>query len=301
MATNLPNLKHLQYLLALHQHQNFNRAAEACFVSQSTLSSAILKLEEQLGCQLLERDHKSFVFTQHGEEVVKKARQIIVATSELASFCENHGKPFGGSLRLGSIPTIAPYLLTDLVKLCHQEFPELSLFLREDTTENLMRMLGDGEIDVALLALPVQQHSFQEKSVGKDAFYITGNQALIEQVKQQSDYHQLPQHSIFLLSQEHCLSEHAVSACNVEDQSLINPFFASSLTTLIQMAEYHNGVTFLPEMAVRKGVLNNDEMALEKMPDDMYREIGLLWRATSMRQRLYLKLTQLVTELLEKK
>jgi LysR family hydrogen peroxide-inducible transcriptional activator len=300
MAANLPNLKHLQYLLALHQYQNFNRAAEASFVSQSTLSSAILKLEEQLGCQLLERDHKSFVFTPHGEEVVKKAREIIVATTELSDFCQHHGSVFGGVLRLGSIPTIAPYLLTDLVKLCQQELPELSLFLREDTTENLMRMLADGEIDVAILALPVHQHSFQEKTVGKDAFYITGNQELIDKVKGQSDYHLLPQHSIFLLSQEHCLSEHAVSACNIEDQSLINPFFASSLTTLIQMAAYHNGVTFLPEMAVNKGVLVNENMALEKMPDDMYREIGILWRTTSMRQRLYIKLTELVQSLLHK-
>ncbi|MFD2164654.1 LysR substrate-binding domain-containing protein [Thalassotalea euphylliae] len=296
----LPNLKHLQYLLALHEHKNFHRAAEASFVSQSTLSSAILKLEEQLACQLLERDHKSFIFTPHGEEVVKKARQIIVSTAELADFCKHHGTPLGGSLRLGSIPTIAPYVLTRIVQQCQHELPELSLFLREDTTENLMRMLADGEIDVALLALPVQQHSFQQKSVGRDDFYIAGNPTLIEKVKKQADYHLLPQHSIFLLSQEHCLSEHAVSACNVEDQTLINPFFASSLTTLVQMAAYHNGVTFLPEMAVNHGVGQDEGLALEKMPAEMYREIGLLWRATSMRQRLYLKLSDIVTTLLKK-
>ena len=234
----------------------------------------------------------------HGEDVVKKARQIIVATSELADFCHHHGNPMGGNLRLGSIPTIAPYLLTDLVNACQQALPDLSLFLREDTTENLMRMLGEGEIDVALLALPVQQHSFQTKVVGKDAFYIAGNEALIETVKAQDDYHLLPAQSIFLLSQEHCLSEHAVSACNVEDQTLINPFFASSLTTLVQMAAFHNGVTFLPEMAVNKGVGEAQGLTLEKMPDVMYREIALLWRATSMRQRLFLKLTELVKTLI---
>ena len=299
MSANLPNLKHLQYLLALHQYQNFNRAADASFVSQSTLSSAILKLEEQLGCQLLERDHKSFVFTPHGEEVVKKARQIIVATTELSDYCRHYGTPFGGNLRLGSIPTIAPYLLTDLAEICQQQLPDVSLYLREDTTENLMRMLADGDIDVAILALPVPQHSFQQKVVGRDAFYITGNSALINKVKQDPDYHQLPQHSIFLLSQEHCLSEHAVSACNVEDQGLIHPFYASSLTTLIQMAHYHKGVTFLPQMAVDKGVVSQKDMSLERMPDDMYREIGLLWRTTSMRQRLFLKLSQLVTDLLD--
>lgn len=296
----LPNIKHLQYLIALHHHQNFHRAAKACFISQSTLSSAIIKLEEQLGCQVIERDHKSFVFTPHGEEIVAKARHIIVSTSELVDFSQCHGQPYSGSLRLGSIPTIAPYLLTDLVNACQQDLPDLSLYLREDTTEHLMSQLADGEIDAALLALPVPSNQFHTKLIGTDAFYIAGEQSLITQFKalnQPTDYHQLPQQSIFLLSEEHCLTEHAVSACNVADNTKINPFFASSLTTLVQMTAFHHGVTFLPEMAVAKGVGKTEGLSVEKMSDSMYREIGLLWRPTSMRQPLFRKLSEIIATL----
>lgn len=297
----LPNIKHLQYLVALHQHQNFHRAAEACFISQSTLSSAIIKLEEQLGCQVIERDHKAFVFTLHGEKIVEKARQIIVSTSELLDFSQRQGQAYSGSLRLGSIPTIAPYLLTDLVRACQKSLPDLSLFLREDTTEQLMLQLANGEIDVALLALPVPSNQFQSKLVGKDAFYMAGDPALIEkfkQVTQEADYQHLPQQSIFLLSQEHCLTEHAVSACNVADTTRINPFFASSLATLVQMTAFHKGVTFLPEMAVKKNLGSQEGLTIEKMPETMYREIGLMWRPTSMRQPLYRKLSDIVSTLI---
>lgn len=297
----LPNIKHLQYLVALHQHQNFHRAAEASFISQSTLSSAIIKLEEQLGCQVIERDHKAFVFTPHGEDIVAKARQIIVSTSELMDFSQRNGKPFSGTLRLGSIPTIAPYLLTDLVNACQESLPDLSLFLREDTTENLMIQLANGDIDLALLALPVPSNQFQSKLVGKDAFYIAGEKQLIDQFKlvnQESGYQDLPQQSIFLLSQEHCLTEHAVSACSIADTTRINPFFASSLATLVQMTAFHKGVTFLPEMAVNKGVGQQEGLAIEKMPDNMFREIGLLWRPTSMRQPLYRKVCEIVASLI---
>lgn len=299
MSINVPNLKHFQYLIALHQYQNFHRAAEACFVSQSTLSSAIIKLEEQLGCQLLERDHKAFIFTSHGKEIVKKAREIIVSTNELLVFSKHHGQPLSGTLKLGCIPTIAPYLLTDLVRATKQALPLINLYLREDTTEHLMQLLANGEIDMALLALPVPNHSFKTKVVGKDAFYLAGDKNLVAHFLERQDYQSLPQQSIFLLSQEHCLTEHAVSACNLADQTLINPFFASSLTTLVQMTEFHHGVTFLPEMAVKKGIGDKESLTLEKMPLNMYREIGLLWRPTSLRTQLYLKISDIVTELLK--
>ena len=111
----LPNLKHLQYLLALYEQQNFHRAADACFVSQSTLSSAIIKLEELLGCQLIERDNKAFIFTTQGKEIVAMARAILVSTHEMVNFAEQQGDANSGTVRVGCIPTIAPYLLADIV------------------------------------------------------------------------------------------------------------------------------------------------------------------------------------------
>ena len=297
--SQLPNLKHLQYLLALHEHQHFHRAAEACFVSQSTLSSAILKLEEQLECQLVERDNKSFIFTAHGETLVEMARNILLATGEFMSYAKFQGDATKGELRLGSIPTIAPYLMPDLVQRCQESLPDLSLYLKEDTTENLMGALANGEIDVALLALPVASHNFKSRVVGRDAFYMAASEKLVDLYHQDHSYARLPEQSIFLLSNEHCLTEHAVSACQLADPSRINHFSASSITTLVQMTAYHHGFTYLPAMAVNKGVGETEGLVVERMPESMYREIGLLWRPTSHRQVTYLKIASLIETLMK--
>lgn len=295
----LPNLKHLNYLLALDKHQHFNNAAQACFVSQSTLSSAILKLEEQLSCQLLERDHKSFVFTSHGKQVVALAQQLLLSANDLMAFAKQQGDNVG-SISLGCIPTIAPFLLTDLVQLCQQQLPKLELYLREDTTENLMLQLGQGEIDCAILAFPIPKHNFSAKVLGKDSFFIAGEKSLITAFQKSLSYEALPERSVFLLNKEHCLTEHAVSACQLADDSRINTFSASSLATLVQMTAFHHGVTFLPEMAVNKGVGKSEGLAINAVEGDVYREIGMLWRKTSVREQTFMALGNLVTDLLEK-
>lgn len=295
----LPNLKHLQYLLALHEHQHFNRAASACFVSQSTLSSAIFKLEEQLGCQLIERDHKAFIFTLQGQEVVKMARSLLVSAHDLVTYAEHQGKPEQGSIRIGCIHTIAPYLLTDFVHACKKEMPDLSLYLFENSTEHLMLMLANGEIDLIILALPVPSHSFKTKIVGKDAFYLAGASDIVERYTKNYDYKNVPLNSVFLLSEEHCLTEHAVSACKITDKSRINPFFASSISTLTQMTAYHRGITFLPEMAVKKNVGIEEGLSIQKLSDNMYRDIGIMWRPTSIRQQVFIKISELLSGLLK--
>ena len=296
---DLPNLKHLSYLIALHQHQNFHRAAKASFISQSTLSSAILKLEEQLSCQLLERDHKTFSFTATGEQVVEKAQQLIVQAKELTEFAQFEGKVGCGSITIGCIPTVAPYLLTDVSKGCQQAMPDLNMFFIEDTTENLLLKLAQGDIDVALLALPVDGHSFRTKVLGKDPFYIAGEPHLVDHFLSTQDYQQVPESSVFLLSKEHCLTEHALSACQLGDQSRIHQFSSSSLATLIEMTAFHKGFTFLPKMAVKSGVGSAQGLSIKPLPDDMYREIGMLWRDTSLRQSTFLKLGEVVSECLQ--
>jgi LysR family hydrogen peroxide-inducible transcriptional activator len=295
----LPNLKHLRYLIALYQEQNFHRAAAACFVSQSTLSSAILKLEEQLDCQLIERDNKSFLFTTQGIEVVEKSRQLLVSANELVSFAKQQGNEYSGTVRIGCIPTIAPFLLTDFVKACQNKLPELDLFLREDTTENLLKLLNNGEIDLLILALPVAVNNFHCKLVGKDRFFMAGDQTLVKKFQQTSSYHHLPEQSIFLLSSEHCLTEHALSACKLADKSRINSFSASSLSTLVQMTAFHQGFTFLPEMAVNKNVGTNEGLTIAPLDRDYYREIGVVWRKTSMRNTLYNQLSKVIAGLLK--
>jgi len=301
---NLPNLKHLRYLLALHQHQNFNRAAAACYVSQSTLSGAILKLEEQLNCQLIERDHKAFIFTVQGLAIVNMARALLVSANDLVTYAHQQGDPNGGAVRIGCIHTIAPYLLADFVHSCQQNIPELSLYLIENSTENLMLMLANGEIDLIVLALPLPlplktaNHNFRSKIIGQDPFYLAGNKNLVDYYAQNKDYKGLPEQSVFLLSDEHCLTDHAVSACHFTDKSRINHFLASSISTLIQMTSYHKGITFLPSMAVKKGVGVSENLTITKLDNSMYRDIGIVWRETTVRQQLFLRLADLIANLL---
>ncbi len=294
----LPNLKHLSYLLALDKHQHFNKAAQACFVSQSTLSSAILKLEQQLDCQLLERDHRRFIFTSHGKQVVNLARQLLLSANELVSYAQQQSEDGAGSVRIGCIPTIAPFLLTDLILQSQKQLPKLELYLREDTTDNLMVQLAQGDIDCAILALPVPKHDFASRSLGKDAFYIAGNKGLVEQFLLKGDYQTLPEKSIFLLNQEHCLTEHAISACQLTDSSKINNFSASSVATLLQMTTFHQGITFLPAMAVNKGLGKDEKLTVSPMQGDVYREIGILWRNNSMRLPTFNSIGDIVGELL---
>lgn len=296
----LPNLKHFRYLIALHKHQHFNKAALACFVSQSTLSSAILKLEEQLECQLIERDHKNFIFTFAGEKVVEMARQLLFSANELVDYAKQKGAKNSGSIRVGCIPTIAPFLLTDLVQKCQLQLPDLALYLSEDTTENLILQLSQGDIDLAILAFPlaqIEQYNFKQKLLGKDAFYIAGDRALVKDFQQNKSYDKLPKQSVFLLNKEHCLTEHAISACQLADATKINDFSASSLATLVQMTAFHHGITFLPAMAVHKGLGNAEKLVIERMQDEVYRDIGMLWRATSMRQQVFMQLGEIVQSL----
>ncbi len=165
---HLPSLKNLYYLVNLYQEQNFNRAAKLCHVSQSTLSSGIQNLEEQLGHQLIERDHKSFIFTAIGEEVVQRSRKLLTDVDDLVELVKHQGQPMTGDIRLGCIPTIAPFLLSRVVKHCQQEYPELTLFLKEDTTERLLDALGKGELDLLLLALPADTSGYHSMKVGID-------------------------------------------------------------------------------------------------------------------------------------
>lgn len=295
---NLPNLKHLNYLLALDKYQHFNKAAEACFVTQSTLSSAILKLEEQLSCQLLERDHKRFIFTSHGKKVVELARQLLLNANEFTAFSQQQGCHDRGSITLGCIPTIAPFLLTDLVQACQNQLPNIELYLKEDTTENLLLQLEQGKIDCAILALPIPKNNFVCKFLGQDDFYIAGDEALINRFKETSDYQHLPNKSVFLLNKEHCLTEHAVSACKLVDANLINSFSASSLATLVQMTAFHRGVTFLPKMAVNKGLGQLEGLLIEPMQGEIYREIGIIWRKTSMREETFMSMANVVSDIL---
>lgn len=297
--SKLPSLKNLSYLLALHQEQNFNRAAAECNVSQSTLSSGIQNLEEQLECQLIERDHKSFLFTALGEEVVDKARDILSASEELLHFAQGQGNIMEGPLRLGVIPTIAPFLIGELSKNVQTKFPKLLLQLSEDTTQNLLQRLRNGELDILLLALPMDIQGNQKWTLGRDPFKLVVHKDLAENIGEPVDYEKLPDRSIFLLEKEHCMTGHAVAACQLTESIKMNPFTATSLHSLVQMADARLGATFVPQMAIDRGVLDKTDLVpLKPTGQEASRDIGLVYRPTTSRRQTFRKIAEEIARLL---
>ncbi|MEH8021593.1 MULTISPECIES: hydrogen peroxide-inducible genes activator [Rheinheimera] len=294
----LPSIKQLQYLLALHEYQHFGRAADACYIGQSTLSAAIANLEETMAVQLLERDHKSFIFTPLGEDIVRQARYIIEQCEELTDFAKSQGKPMAGPFRLGCIPTIAPFVLSEVMALCRERYPDLQLLLREDTSDNSLHALGEGRLDMVLLALPYETGTFHAEVLAQDGFKLVLHQDWLDRGFS-NDINQWPDESIFLLEREHCLTNHAVKACELEDSRKVNPFFATSLHTLIQMVNNKLGVTFMPQMAINSGVLDGTELiAQQPGAGNAYRDIGVAWRPTSSKARSYRIMADLITEVL---
>ena len=183
----LPNLKHLHYFCVLHKEQHFHRAAQKCNVSQSTLSAAIQNLEETVGQQLLEREHKAFVFTDFGEALVEKSKQLLGQTHEWIEFAESAGDWKTGTLRIGVIPTIAPFLFEDLITTVSAELPQLRLQLQEDTTDRLLEKLGDGEVDVLVLALPMQTPGCKQMRLAQDPFHLIAHKSQAQTLKNSSD------------------------------------------------------------------------------------------------------------------
>lgn len=296
----LPSLKQLQYLLALHEHGHFGRAAEACFIGQPTLSAAIINLEETLEAQLLERDHKTFIFTPLGKEVVRQARLLIEQCAELTDFAKCQGQPMKGTLRLGCIPTIAPFILSELMTVTQKSYPELQLLVREETTENALHALAEGRLDMVILALPYETAQFHSQILAQDPFKLILHRDWLNKGFEK-DIRFWPDESVFLLEKEHCLSAHTLQACELRDKRKINPFFATSLHTLTQMVNSKLGVSFLPQMAINSGILNGTELLqLTPKAQSAYRQIGVVWRKTSANQQSYHLMSEVLQEILQR-
>ncbi|MCV2884948.1 LysR substrate-binding domain-containing protein [Aestuariibacter sp. AA17] len=292
-----PNLKHLHYLVTLHQEQHFNRAAKHCHVSQSTLSTAIQNLEEHFGTQLLERDHKTFVFTPFGLELVERSRQLLNDASELVEFARSAGDWKAGTLKLGVIPTIAPFMFEGLIQKVNEVLPQISLQLQEDTTANLLSQLNEGALDLLILALPMETPGCKQLVIGHDPFHLISHRDLAGELPQPLDMSALPAKSIFLLQNEHCLTGHAVSACGLQHSEQVSSLAASNLYTLVQLATAKMGYTFMPEMAIARNILGSAPLISMPAEENAYREIGLVWRSGTTRVRLFRYLAELLAPL----
>jgi len=246
----LPTLKQLQYLVALSAQLNFTRAAEACFVTQSTLSAGLKELEDILGAQLVERDRQSVLMTPIGLDIAARARDILAATQDLADRAARSDAPMSGALRLGIIPTIAPFLLPASLRLLRERYPRLRLTLREDLTTHLIERLNAGQLDLALIALPFATDTLLVEPLFDDPLWLVGR---IDEPLLQSESPALTPpivERLLLLEEGHCLRDHTLQACARPDQKSPGAVEATSLLTLLQMVESGLGLALIPEMAV---------------------------------------------------
>ena len=278
----LPSLRQLRYLLALAEHLNFTRAAEASFVSQSTLSTGLKELEATLGVRLVERDKQTVALTKVGEEVVARARQVLAAAEDLSDFASDASRPMQGQLRLGVIPTIAPFVLPTVMPALREKFPQLQLALREDMTAHLLERLRNRQLDFALVALPYDTGELRVQPLYKDKFWLVGRDkdpAITGKAIQLSSAWT---ERLLLLEEGHCLREHALQACHATEVASVDGIEATSLLTLVQMVASGMGVALLPEMAIQSGLLQNLSLKARPLaPPAPERVIALVTRATS--------------------
>ena len=253
----LPTLKQLQYLVALSAQLNFTRAAEACFVTQSTLSAGLKELEDILGAQLVERDRQSVLMTPLGLDIAARARDIVAATQDLVDRAAGVEEPMCGALRLGVIPTIAPFLLPATLRLVRERYPRLRLTLREDLTVHLIERLNAGQLDLALIALPFATDTLLVEPLFDDPLWLAGR--IDDPLLQGESLDLTPPivERLLLLEEGHCLRDHTLLACARRDQKSPAAVEATSLLTLLQMVESGLGLALIPEMAVNSRVADS--------------------------------------------
>jgi LysR family hydrogen peroxide-inducible transcriptional activator len=279
----VPTLKQLQYFLALTETEHFGRAAERCFVSQSAFSNAIRELETHLGAELVDRTNRSVTITATGQEVAVQARLVLRDVEDLVETARGPGDPLTGELRLGVIPTIAPFVLPKVLPKLRRHYPDLELLLAEDQTDRIYERLMDGELDVLLLALPWDLRGVEELALFRDPFCLACREGTARVDPENYRFSRLDSDSILLLEDGHCLRDHALAACKIRGAEKVRRFGASSLLTLIEMVDADLGITFLPEMARDSSLLRNTRVKLWQMSESSYRTIGLAWRKGSRR------------------
>ena len=282
--TALTSLKQLHYLVALSEQLNFTRAAESCFVTQSTLSAGLKELEDVLGAQLVERDRQTVLMTPIGLEVVKRARVILAAAQDLVEIAAGAGELMTGLLRLGVIPTVAPFLLPQSLRLLRERYPLLRLALREDLTANLLLRLEDGQLDFALIALPYDTANLLVEPLFDDDLWIVGQKGDPEVKARKVNVTPSMSDRLLLLEEGHCLRDHALYACGVSIRRPSEGVEATSLLTLVQMVESGLGIGLVPEMAVRSGLTQSPNLVARPMAKPSpKRTIALVARRSTSR------------------
>jgi LysR family hydrogen peroxide-inducible transcriptional activator len=284
MSAHLPTLKQLQYLIALHEHGHFGRAAQASFVSQSTLSAALRDLEALLGVTLVERTKRAVRFTPLGDQVVAKAHRLLREAEEIADLAQSAGQPLTGEVRMSVFPTIAPFLLPRMLPRLRRERPSLRLFLREEPSAAALESLHHGRADCVLLALPFPTGEVERETIELDALFVAFPKGDPRDPPAEIDPALIDAERLLLLEDGHCLKDHALAACNRPELRASATMIGTSLHTLVQMVDNGLGLTLLPEMAVDAGILAGTQVVARPLASDTAnREIALIWRKNSPR------------------
>ena len=284
MTAYHPTLKQLQYLVALHEHGHFGRAAESCFVSQSTLSAGLRELESLLGVTLVERTRRVVRFTPLGTKVVAKAHRLLREAEELTELVRSSGQPLSGELRMSVIPTIAPFLLPRILPRLRRDRPQLKLFLREEPSAAAIESLHYGRADCVLLALPFATGEVEVEPLFADALWVAFPKDDPRDPPAQVSPALIDENRLLLLEDGHCLKDHALAACNRPELQASATMIGTSLHTLVQMVENGLGLTMLPAMALEAGILHDTAIVARPLKSpNASREIALVWRKNSPR------------------
>ena len=292
------NLRDLHYLLALAEHRHFGRAAEACFVSQPTLSTQIKKLEEELGVALVERTPRKILLTETGREIARRARSVLAEVDEIKAIAQRTRDPEAGTLRLGIFPTLGPYLLPHVIPLLRERLPRLELLLTEEKTEHVIHMLREGTLDAGILALPLHEDSLHSEFLFEEPFVLAvpDHHPLATHPRLKLD--DLANERLLLLEDGHCLRDQALEVCQLAGAGEKTGFRATSLETLRQMVAANVGITLLPTLATKPPVARTDNVHLIAFAGHSpSRRIAMVWRKSSSMAGFLARLAEVFRDL----
>ncbi|MDA3914078.1 LysR substrate-binding domain-containing protein [Oleiagrimonas sp.] len=292
------NLRDLHYLVALAEHCHFGRAAEACFVSQPTLSTQIRKLEEELGVTLVERTPRKVLLTDVGREIAARARDVIHETDQIRAIARRTLDPESGTVRLGIFPTLGPYLLPHVVPMLRQTFPRLELLLVEEKTEVVLQRLREGKLDAGILALPLHEESLHVEFLFEEPFLLAVPEGHALAERKRLRLSDLAHESLLLLEDGHCLRDQALEVCQLSGAGERTGFRATSLETLRQMVAANVGITLLPTLAVNPPVARVENMRLiEFGGHSPHRRVAMAWRKSTATDAFLKRLAHVLRQL----
>lgn len=293
------NFRDLEYLIAVDEERHFHRAAERCFVSQPTLSGQLKKLEEELGVLLVERNNRQVSMTEAGEAVVKHARTVLAEVNTIKNVASYYHDPMVGDVRVGIIPTVAPYLLPIIMPKLNKAFPKLKIWLYEYQTQVLLDKLQKFELDFLILALPIEKHDFTEFDLFREPFRLAVNKTETLAKKKQINLGDIANEELLLLEEGHCLRGHILDVCLLAGVKEDGQYHATSLETLRHMVGEGMGMTLIPELAVPAKTNKADEIRYIEFSDPKpNRRIGLLYRKNSYREEAFNNIGELIKSIL---